>query len=322
MPTQLSLQLGFVNNPLDRVHNQREDDGFIEALGARPDAVAVVLAGDRPLCSIHASGGAVALFPLKAAARLAPGAEPFLLGIHEDGRPVFALQAPPVERPEATDGGQKYGLQLEAQKLGDGVEIHDLRALALQGGLPAPQVAILALARSLLAWHQSHRFCSACGQKSTATLGGYRRECPACQTQHFPRTDPVTIMLITDGDRALLARGRHFPDGMYSAIAGFVEPGETIEEAVARETFEETGLTIGAVNYHMSQPWPFPSSLMIACFAEASTTELNIDHNELEDARWIGRSELAAILRGEADILAPAPFAIAHHLVKTFVQGA
>lgn len=307
MPQDAPPQLGYTPNPLDRVHTRRKDERWVNELATRPDALAVVLAEDRPLYSTSGNPKPCALFSATDGENLAPDSEVLFLGLDETERPVFARQAPALGEDETSPA--------------PGVESCNLRAFAMNGVVPAPEVAIVALARSLLAWHKSHSFCSACGQPSDMALGGYRRDCPSCNAQHFPRTDPVTIMLITDGDRALLARSPHFPPGMYSAIAGFMEPGETIEDAVARETWEETGLKVGQVRYHMSQPWPFPSSLMIACYAQALTTELNIDTEELEDARWVTRGELGDALRGEAEFSAPAPFAIAHHLVRGFVDG-
>jgi len=311
-----SPQLGYIQNPLDRVHNNRETEGFIDEMSAREDSLAVVLAGDRPLYRKSDNPGATALFSISDAMALAPEGETLFLGIHPKGLPVFARLAKSVEDP-GNDGDMHY----VTEKGPADVEHCDLRGLALRGVVPAPEAGIVALARSLFAWHESHKFCSTCGKPSNMTLGGYRRECPDCGALHFPRTDPVTIMLVTHGEQALMARGAHFAPGMYSAIAGFMEPGETIEDAVARETFEETGLHVGTVTYHMSQPWPFPSTLMIGCYAESTTTELTIDTSELEDARWVSRDELAASLRGEADFSPPADFAIAHHLVRGFVDG-
>jgi NAD+ diphosphatase len=298
--------LGYVGNPLDRAHERRADAAWLAGQLARRDGRCIVLAGERPLFLAHDNPGATALLPLAEAERLTPDGETLFLGFDAERRPVFAREGAPIDKDAVLEGRLDH---------------RDLRAFALQGVVPAPEVAMAALARSLFAWHRSHSFCSACGQPSAMTFGGYRRDCGSCGAQHFPRTDPVTIMLITDGDRALLARSPRFLPGMYSAIAGFVEPGETIEEAVARETREETGLEIGRVTYHMSQPWPFPSSLMIACYAEATTTEIRIGDDELEDAMWVTRDELKAALRGEGTFGVPMPIAIAHHLVLGFVAA-
>jgi NAD+ diphosphatase len=190
--------------------------------------------------------------------------------------------------------------------------------------LPPEELGPLGEAKSLLYWHQRHRFCSACGAPSRMAAGGWRRECDACAAQHFPRTDPVVIMLAVRGDACLLGRQARFVPGMYSCLAGFVEPGETIEEAVRRETREEAGIGIGRVDYLCSQPWPFPSSLMIGCLAEALDEALAIDRQELEDARWFGRTEAALILAGKHPdgLICPPPIAIAHHLLGAFVTGA
>ncbi len=156
------------------------------------------------------------------------------------------------------------------------------------------------------------------------TQGGYRRDCPTCGAQHFPRTDPVVIMAIVDGDRVLLGRQARFVPGMYSCLAGFLEPGETIEDAVRRETWEEAGIRVGRVGYHSSQPWPFPNSLMIGCIGEALTTDVVPDATELEDCRWFTRDEARAMLDGSHPdgVSSPKPLAIAHHLLLAFVEMA
>ncbi|MEZ5878254.1 MAG: NAD(+) diphosphatase, partial [Tepidamorphaceae bacterium] len=178
-------------------------------------------------------------------------------------------------------------------------------------------------AKSLISWHARHGFCANCGAKTKSSHGGWRRDCAGCNAQHFPRVDPVVIMLAVDGDRALLARGSNFINSMYSALAGFIEPGETIEDAVRRELFEEAGIRVGQVRYHSSQPWPFPSTLMIGCFARAETTELTIDADEIADAAWFTRDEITAMLafEDEQGRMVPPPSAIAHQLVTSFIEN-
>ena len=155
---------------------------------------------------------------------------------------------------------------------------------------------MLAAAKALMHWHAHHRFCANCGALTGVAVAGWRRDCKVCKATHFPRTDPVVIMLAVDGDACVLGRQPRFPKGMYSALAGFVEPGETIEAAVRREIWEETGVACGAVQYFASQPWPFPASLMIGCFAEARNRSIKVDQVELEDARWFTREEAVALL--------------------------
>ena len=181
----------------------------------------------------------------------------------------------------------------------------------------------MAQGAALLAWHASHGFCGKCGSATEMRSGGYKRHCPSCGTEHFPRTDPVAIMLTVTPDRCLLGRGKHFPPGMYSALAGFIEPGETIEAAVRRETLEEAGIRLGRVVYHASQPWPFPYSLMIGCFGEALNEDISPDMTELEDVRWFTRDDVfAAMAREHPDgIFIPPNGAIAHHLIRYWAEN-
>jgi NAD+ diphosphatase len=184
--------------------------------------------------------------------------------------------------------------------------------------LSAPDMAIYGMARSLTGWHARHRFCAQCGAPTVPTKGGWQRNCisDVCRAEHFPRTDPVTIMLVEHQDSLLLGRQPRFPAKRFSALAGFVEPGETIEEAVAREVLEEAGLRVRDVSYVTSQPWPFPSSLMIACHSHTDDPTITLDANELEDARWFTRAEVAAAMAGEdALFIAPPPAAVARVLL-------
>lgn len=200
-----------------------------------------------------------------------------------------------------------------------------LRPLAMSGRLSGDIEGQLGQAEHFLNWHAKSRFCGRCGTETKPEAAGYRRKCPGCGDVHFPRTDPVSIMLVHDGaDRCILGRQPRFPEKMWSCLAGFIEPGETLEDAVRRETLEEAGIRVGPVAYLASQPWPFPGSLMIGCAALALDDEIVFDGLELEDCRWFHRDEVGRMMAGthEDALTAPKPFAIAHHLVKAFVDGA
>jgi NAD+ diphosphatase len=202
-------------------------------------------------------------------------------------------------------------------------EFKDLRFVA--AGLPADEVALLAFARGILYWHGRQRHCGVCGERTAARDGGHVRACrnQDCNTQHFPRTDPAIIVLVRDADRCLLGRQRHWPKGMYSTLAGFVEPGETIEQAVVREVFEESGIVVDDMRYVRSQPWPYPASLMIGFQARAASTEIFIGDDELEDARWFSRADLQANLQkaGQGDFFVPsAAFSLAGQLIRGFLD--
>lgn len=238
----------------------------------------------------------------------APDAPYVFLGLDRE-RAVFALDISAALDPENT--GPLAGLG----------RFHELRASAAR--YPDSDLAMLGQAKALIDWHQRHGFCPRCGSSTRLVDAGYRRLCPNCGAEHFPRTDPVVIMLATRGDCCLVGRGRQFPGVMYSALAGFIEPGETIEEAVRREVFEEAGIRTSNVRYFTTQPWPFPSSLMIGCFAEALDGDICIDEAELADARWLDRSTARALLAGEEveGIRIPPPIAIAHHLIRAWAEG-
>lgn len=194
--------------------------------------------------------------------------------------------------------------------------------MAALGSLAPGEAATYAAARSLIDWHIRHRFCARCGHETRLFRAGWGRSCPNCGAEHFPRVDPVVIMIAEHDGRALLGRGRGWPPGRYSALAGFLEPGESIEEAVAREIGEEAGVSVTGVRYIASQPWPFPSSLMMACVATALDDALNVDTNELEDAIWVSREEVRRILAGEPGcFLPPPPYAIAHTLLTVWAEG-
>jgi NAD+ diphosphatase len=210
----------------------------------------------------------------------------------------------------------------EAEALPQTIKAIDYRSVYMQGLLGPAALGELAQAASLLAWHANHRFCGKCGQPTAMRAGGYKRVCTACGTEHFPRTDPVAIMLAVSRDRCVLGRSRHFAPGMYSALAGFIEPGETIENAVRRETLEESGIKLGRVVYHASQPWPFPYSLMIGCYGEALNEDINADLTELEDCRWFERGEVLAMLdKSHPTLFTPPPGAIAHHLIRAWAEA-
>ena len=238
----------------------------------------------------------------------------------DDGRGVFAQDVSGWV-PEDLVQGQTGFFDTSVQRhpeLADTFGFHDLRAV--MAGLAPRDAELAATARALFEWHRSHGFCASCGAKSDMTHAGWQRSCPSCKAQHFPRTDPVVIMLITQGNQLLIGRGPTWPEGMYSLLAGFMEPGETIEAAVRREVFEETGVRVGAVGYLASQPWPFPASLMIGCHGRAESSEITLDPEELQDARWISREDMAQALAGNHPQIRPSrKGAIAQFLISNWL---
>jgi NAD+ diphosphatase len=294
--------ISFSGNKLDRASELRADSAWIAARRAE----ARILPLWRLKVLVTGPEGAMT------AARLAPGlcdplaaadAPCIFLGL-EGGQPLFALDISLAPEESLTDLG----------------EFRDLRPAAFV--LPGADTAILGQAKALIDWHQRHRFCPNCGAATDFADAGYRRVCPRCAAEHFPRTDPVVIMLPIDDDNCLVGHNARFPGPLYSAFAGFVEPGETIEEAVRRELQEEVSLNVGAVTYHASQPWPFPSALMIGCYVTALSRDFKIDGKEIADARWMSRDEVRARLLGTIDdgINLPAPIAIAHRLIRDWAE--
>jgi NAD+ diphosphatase len=302
--SERSARLGYANNPLDRLGQYRDHPEKHAALWADPAKKLVVFEGDIPLLR-QIEGGLSPFFDDGQVATLNPAHETAFLGMLET-HPVFALNLP--ARP--ADTGQTD----------EGLTSIDLRTLAVQGLLPEDQLGLLAQAKSLLSWHKSHPFCAQCGGKTESASAGWKRQCTSCNAQHFPRTDPVSIMLLVKGDRCVLGRQARFVANSYSCLAGFIEPGETLEDAVRRELFEEAGIEAGKVRYLSCQPWPFPSSLMIGCLAEALTETLTIDHDELEDARWFSREEVQGMLTRThpQGLICPPPFAIANSLMHAW----
>ncbi len=294
---------------LDRVSPMRPEDGFVSGLAASDQAGVVCFVRDRVLIDVDRKQPAA----LRSAyGKFDPAVlgEPILLGVEDSGAPVFAQF---IE-------GDEEGKPLAP--VPDNIKAIDLRSLASQALVSPDEFGMLAYARSMLNWHATHRFCANCGVESRMVPGGDRRVCDSCNREHYPRTDPVIIIVVHDGDRCLLGRSAHFAEGMYSALAGFLETGETIEGAARREVLEEAGIEVGKVSYELSQPWPFVSSLMIGLLGEAITTDIKIDERELQDARWFTREEARSLLdeTHPEGFKAPNPFAIAHHLLLAFLE--
>jgi len=301
--------IAFSGSLLDRVSVERRDAAWIETL--RKDAATRFLPLWRldPLVKLDAGEGATRSLAWATQA-LFDGldAEPptVLLGLRE-GVAHFAVDVSSVDEPLA-----RFGLS-------DVAAFEDLRGVV--AWLAPGESGVAAQARSLVDWHARHGFCAVCGERTVPEVGGAHRRCIACRAEHFPRTDPVAIAVVTRGDRCLLGRSPGWPATMFSALAGFVEPGETLEEAVRREIFEESRVRVGAVRYRLSQPWPFPSSLMMGCIAEATSDAIEIDPAEIEDARWFERETVRAALDGRADgLVVPPPFAVAHHLIRAWAE--
>ena len=269
----------YTGSPLDRAAERREDADWIAQALADPETLFAPVWRSRSLMKGLESGKPEAMLLTGAAAgavRMQEGPWAFL-GLWE-GQPVFAVDCSAAEDP----------LPLLPEGIGD---FADLRQVA--GLLPPGEASVLAHARGMMHWRTRHRFCGVCGSACTPRSAGHVMVCPGCNAQHFPRTDPAVIMLVVRGDRCLLGHSQRFPNvTMYSTLAGFVEPGESLEEAVRREVKEETGVLVGRVAYHSSQPWPFPSSIMLGFYGEGLTEDIRIDPGELRDARWFSRAEI------------------------------
>lgn len=287
-------RLGFVGGRLDRADHIRNRADLTAEAFASPAARVVLLDGLDPVTA----DGQLVREAISTGAR----AEDYvLLGLDDLQRPLF--------------------VRLAAQVQGGFFPTERSRAVATE--LPSHEVALYGAARSLVHWHARHRFCSVCGSPSHPQKAGWARRCGTCDAEHFPRVDPVAIMLAEHDGRVLVGRQHRWPDRFYSALAGFIEPGETIEEAVAREIKEEAGVTVHSVRYVMSQPWPFPSSLMIACIGQAEDDALALDETEIQHAFWCDATGVRAALANDpaAPFIAPPPMAIAHHLLKYWADA-
>ena len=282
------LTPGFTGGRLDRADQLRHDAAAIERLRSDWRARLLTLVNFEP--ELTAEG----MLAWGSLADAPDDAELVLLGLDDGGRPHFAAYVPGMRAPPG----------------------RSLRLFGMLDQFAPGEAATYAAARSVLDWHSRHGFCANCGVATAMIRAGWARKCGGCGAEHFPRVDPVVIMLVEHEGRALLGRGKGWPEGRYSALAGFIEPGESIEEAVAREVFEEAGVRAVSVRYVASQPWPFPSSLMMACVAVAEDDALNIDPNELEDAIWVAREDVRAVMAGAPGPFLPAPpYAIAHTLL-------
>ncbi len=295
----------YTGSPIDRASNQRDDPAFITAAFTSANARFVPVWRAKSLMQGAAEGTPTAVFlPREFAADSLEGRPWAFLGLH-DASPVFTYDVSDLEDP----------LPLLPESLGT---LTDIRATA--GLLPAHDASILAHARGLMHWRARHRFCGVCGGPCEPRSAGNAMACAQCGAQHFPRTDPAVIMLVTTGEAALLGHSSRFPNAqMYSTLAGFVEPGESLEEAVAREVFEESGIRTGRVFYHSSQPWPFPASIMLGFHAEALSTDITIDPTELQDARWFTRDQLRA--PESVGIALPRADSIARRLIEDWMDA-
>lgn len=277
LPTpEPSSLVGFSRNLLVRDAENRDEKSLVKAIGNEHSRF-FLFAGNRVL--LNKAEQVQVLFSRAEAEQYdAAWDQSVLLGDSESG-PQIAL---PVD--------------LDTEVLQEPWAAYDLRSLLYSGSVSEEDTGAIAQAGSMLHWNAMNRHCGRCGNSTVMKIGGYRRDCTSCDAKFFPRTDPVVIMLTVKGDKCLMGRSPHFPEGWYSTLAGFVEPGETMEDAMRRETFEESGIRVGKVAYHASQPWPFPHSLMLGLYGEAVSDEINMDDTELEDCRWFTRDEVKLML--------------------------
>ena len=308
----------FAGNPIDRADALRRDESEIVDLMCSSSARVLILAGLDPLICNTSESSAELGWLSYGDARKVVNSEPSsttLLGVNPQGEALVAWNM----KGSARHGSDRISNSEMADR---NLEICDARESAML--ISAAESGVLAQARSNLGWHGTHGFCARCGEPTEMRRGGLMRKCSNCNAEHFPRTDPVVITVVTHGDRCILGQsaGRLSAMRMYSALAGFMDQGESMEEAVRREVMEEAGIKVGRVQYHSTQPWPFPSSLMIGSHSEALTTDINIDDFEMTDVRWWDRDEvLLALAEKSENLRVPGPIAIAHHLIKAWATG-
>jgi NAD+ diphosphatase len=307
-PSATQAELGFAVSTLDRSSDLRENQDWQKKARDEDERTRfILLCKDTPVLGFDEKN-LKAVFDRATLKAFGETKQMLFLGL-ENGVPYF--------------GAELDTSRFDDLKLRQDLKLIDMRSITMQGLFAPSLLSNIGTTKAMLHWHNRHRFCANCGAESAVASAGWKRVCSACKAEHFPRTDPVVIMLAVDGDRCLMGRNAAFPEGRYSCLAGFMEPGETIEDATRREIFEETHIKTGAVRYLTAQPWPFPSSLMIGCMAEALSTDITIDPNELADARWFTREEVRQVLEGThpEGITAPPRMAIANHIMQMFVDG-
>ncbi len=307
----------FAGSFLDRADRLRANGPEMAARLADPGSLVLPVWRGKPLFDLGAAGPRLAW--LSAAEDLVTACpEPgVFMGLDGAGRAHFAAD---VSYLAPADGHPATFIDARTLDLSESRKFIDLRAV--MADMTHADAGIAAAAKGIFEWRVTHGFCANCGHRNVVSHAGWRFDCPSCGRTHFPRTDPVVIMLVLDGDRVLLGRQPGWPERMYSLLAGFMEPGESVEEAVRREVMEETAIVVDEIRYVTSQPWPFPASLMIGCAGRALTTEISRDPHELEDAIWVSRSEIAEALEGRHDRIAPArKGAVAQVILRAWVRG-
>ncbi len=313
-------QVTFGGSALNRAAELRGDKGAISAAVAEGSAKTLLLWRGKPLVRAGALDALVRLAADHPLAETEAGPM-VLLGQEEDDTRIFARELLDwVPQGLDASGFDSFVDQSEQQHPGLPEDSVFAELRRIMARLSPRDAELAATAKAVLGWHQSHRFCARCGAESEMAMSGWQRSCPACGGQHFPRTDPVVIMLITRGNSVLMGRSHGWPEGMYSLLAGFVEPGETLEAAVRREVVEEAGINVGQVDYLASQPWAFPSSLMFGCRGEALNEEIQIDPEEIDDAMWVRREEMMAVYTGLHPRMKPSrEGSIAHFLLRNWL---
>ena len=295
-----STPIAFAGAPLDLAENQRsasELTAFSKAKNARAMILhhgAFLVGKDDKLALVR---------PMDVVGKNLYDPGPIFLGLDGD-TPLFCFS---FAKPE------------EALDMVKGSKLEQLRAIAIS--LPAKDLALAGRGKSLFDWHRAHQFCANCGNRSSVKNGGLTRQCPNCETDHFPRVNPVVIMLVLNGDKVLLGRGPEWPEGAYSALAGFVSPGETLSEACKREVMEEVGIKVSDPEYKFSQPWPFPSQLMMGMFCHTTESKITLDLKEVADAKWFSKDVVRGVFDGTDDtFFCPPPFTIAHQLIAKWLE--